>query len=236
MNALLAIRVDAEPTHGLQPLDDPGEVFLRWLLRPFAQPDEQRASQFVVHGEHGLELGDRLRRETFSKTLVRALASESTRRQSDLFQGDGRREQNAPSPQMFDHRGNDRVATIGSRRLLDRDMRNGAVILAAKRSNVEVGLQFAKVRSAGLLPVRIFLKRLGVVSNLRRDESEHVGGRPLVHANDSARETQIGEMHGKAEPIGRAAALANQRQVFCRVGVVPHDSRQLRRWIEQRRA
>ena len=53
-------------------------------------------------------------------------------------------------------------------------------------------------------------------------------------AEHAARKTQIGEMHGKAEPIGGAPALADQRQVFRREGVMPHDRRRLRRRIEQR--
>jgi hypothetical protein len=84
VNTLLAICADAETTHGLQPFDDPGEVFLRRLLGPFPQPHQRRPSLFVVDGEQGLQTGDGLLGYPLDEIFVRPLASESTRRQRIL--------------------------------------------------------------------------------------------------------------------------------------------------------
>ena len=43
-------------------------------------------------------------------------------------------------------------------------------------------------------------------------------------------------MNGKPEPVGGAPSLSDQRQIFGREGVMPHDRRRLCRRIEQRRA
>jgi hypothetical protein len=58
---------------------------------------------------------------------------------------DGGGKQNAPLTQVFDHRRHDDVAAIGPRRLFDRDKSKGALVVAAKGANVEIGLKFAEV-------------------------------------------------------------------------------------------
>jgi hypothetical protein len=144
VNALLTICTYAELTHDLQPFDNAGEVFLHRLLRPFAQPDEQRASLFVVDGEQCLQTGDGLFGYPLDKIFVRPLASKSTARQRHSLQSEKGRKQDASLAQMFDHRGNDRVATIRTGRLLDRDMRHSAIVVPLERSEAEICLEFAE--------------------------------------------------------------------------------------------
>ena len=112
MNALLAIRFDAEFAHGLQPFNKANKGLLARRFRPFPQPCERRAALLVVDGEQRLKAGDRFSRQAFNKVLVSALADQSARRQGNSLQGDGGRQQNAPLAQMFDHGGNNDVATI----------------------------------------------------------------------------------------------------------------------------
>ena len=134
VNALLAIRSDAEFAHGLQPFDNFDEIPLARRFRPFPQPCERRALLFFGDDEQRLQSGDRFRRQAFDKIFVGAFAGKSARRQGDLLQGDGGRKQNAPLAQMFDHRGDNRVATIRAGRLFNRDMSDGASVLAPERS------------------------------------------------------------------------------------------------------
>ena len=61
------------------------------------------------------------------------------------------RQQNALLAQMFDHRGNDRIAAIRTGRLFDRDMNNGALVFASERTDAEIGLKFAEMLSTRLL-------------------------------------------------------------------------------------
>jgi hypothetical protein len=65
--------------------------------------------------------------------FMRAFAGEGARRQGDLFQGDGGGKQNAPLAQIIDHRGHDDVAAIRSGRLVERDMNEGALVVASAR-------------------------------------------------------------------------------------------------------
>jgi nucleotide-binding universal stress UspA family protein len=91
-------------------------------------------------------------------------------------------------------------------------------------------------RLGGLLPSRIVSKHFEIVAQLRRDESERVARRRFhIDFGGLAREPQIGEMQGEAEPIGGTASIADQRHVLGRESVVAHDRRRVRR-IEQRRA
>ena len=236
MNALLAVSSNAEFTHGMQSFDQGDEISLAWRFRPFPRPCERRAIFVVGNDEQGFQSNNRLRRQAFNEVLMGTLAGKSARRQGDLLQGHGGGKQNASLAQMFDHRGHNDVATIRARCLFDRDMSNGALVITAKRTNIEIGLKLAKMRSTGLLPVRVFLDRLGLVSELRRDESQHVGRRRFINFDDSTRVPQIGEMDSEPEPIGGTTSLADQRHVLGRECVVSHDRCWVRRWIEQRRA
>jgi len=62
VNALLAIRYDAEFTHGLQPLDERHEISLARRFWPFTQPSKRRAVFIVGDDEQSFQPGDRLRR------------------------------------------------------------------------------------------------------------------------------------------------------------------------------
>ncbi len=60
VNALLAIRSDAEFSHRLQPLDEGDEISLARRFWPIPQPRERRAVFVVGDDEHGLQSCDRL--------------------------------------------------------------------------------------------------------------------------------------------------------------------------------
>jgi hypothetical protein len=67
---------------------------------------------FIINGKQRREACNRFSRQAFDKILVGALAGQSARRQGDSLQGHGGGQQNAPRAQMFNHGGNDHVATI----------------------------------------------------------------------------------------------------------------------------
>ena len=137
---------------------------------------------------------------------------------------------------MLNHSGHDCVAAIRARRLLDRDMSNSALVIAPKGTRSEIGLKFAKVLPAGFFTPRVPRELCCLASDLCGDEGEHIGGRRFVDAGHTTGKPQIGEVHGKSEPVGDAPPLAHQRQVFGRERVVAHDRRRVRWWIEQRGA
>ena len=76
VNALLAIRPDAEFAHGLQPFDEGDEIFLTRRFRPFPQPGERRAILFIGDDEQRLQSRDRFWRQAFDEVLVRALCGQ----------------------------------------------------------------------------------------------------------------------------------------------------------------
>lgn len=236
MNAPLAIRRNAKFAHGLQTLDNPGKVFEHWPLGPFAQPCERRAPMIAVDSKQILQRRDCVFGQPFDKVLVGAFARKRASRQGDFFQDGWSRQQNALLLQIRDHRGNDCVPAIRTGRLFDCDMNNCAHVFAPERTHGKIGLQFAEMRTTCLLPFRIFFKRIEVVSNLRPNEGKHVRRRGFIDADHPARKTQVGETHGEAEPIRGAPALTDQREVFRREGVMPHDRRRVCRRIEQRSA
>ena len=120
--------------------------------------------------------------------------------------------------------------------MFDCNMSNAAMVLALKRARAEIGVKLAKMLTTCFAAACIGRELGWITSDLRRDEGQHVGWRRFFRAERPAGKSQVGEMNGKPEPIGRAPSLANQRQIFRRVGVMPHDHRGLRRRIEQRRA
>ena len=138
--------------------------------------------------------------------------------------------------QIFDHGGHDRVATIRTSRLFDRDMSDGALIFAPKWTHVEIGLKFAEMLPACFFAPRVTANSAGSHPICAAMKVEHIGGRRFVDAEHTAGKPQIGEVHGKSEPIGGAPPLADQRQVLGRERVMPHDRRRVGRRIEQRRA
>ena len=182
MNALFAIGSDAELAHGFEPFDDLDEISLARRFRPFPQPGERRALFIFGDDEQRFQSRDRFWRQAFDEVLVRAFAGKSARRQGDFFQGDGGGKQNAPLAQMFDHRGHDDVAAIRAGRLFDRDMSNSALVVAPKGTNGEIGLKFAEMFPAGFVRAARSLRTLGVASNLRRNEGEHIGRRRFIDA------------------------------------------------------
>ena len=232
MNARFAIGSHAELARGFKPFDDLDEVPLSWRFRPFAQPSKRRALFVFGDDEQGFQSRDCLRRQAFDKTLVGALASKGARRQGDLFQGDGGGKQYAPFAQIFDHRRHDDIATVRTVRQFDRDMSDGALIVATKGANVEVGLKIAEMFPTRFTTLGVNAKVRRLTCNLLGDESEHVSGRRLFDAEHPTGKSEIGEVHGKPEPVGRASALPDQRHVLGRESVVTHDRRRVGRRVE----
>ena len=174
VNAVLTVGCDAQFADSLQSFDDSSQVSLARGFRPFAQPGERRAIFAISDDVQRLQSRDRLWRQAFDQTLVRTFAGKGARRQGDLFQRNGGGKQNAPLAQIFDHRQHDDVAAIRSGRLVERDMDDNALVVAIKGTDRKIGLNFAKMCSASLLPLCVTFKRLGIVSQLCRDECQHV--------------------------------------------------------------
>ncbi len=209
VNALFAIGSDAELAHGFEPFDDSEKILLARRFRPFSQPGERRALFVFGDDDQGLQSRDRLRRQAFDEGPVGAFAGEGAPREGDLLQGDGGRKQNAPLAQVFDHRRHDDVAAIGPRRLFDRDKSKGALVVAAKGANVEIGLKFAEVFPARFFTSRIASKFFRITSDLRGYETEHVEWWRFVGTKHASWHSWIGEIDGEPETVGEASPLAD---------------------------
>ena len=61
VNALFAVRPDAEPADGLQPLDDAGQIPLAQRFRPSPQPGERRTVFNVGNGKQRFQPCDHFR-------------------------------------------------------------------------------------------------------------------------------------------------------------------------------
>ena len=232
MNALFTIGSDAELAHGFEPFNGFNEISLTRRFRPFPQPSEQRALFIFGDDEQGFQSRDRLWREAFAEALVRAFACKSARRQRDIFQGDGGRKQDAPFAQIFDHRRHDDIAPIRADRLFNCDMSDGAFVVALEGTNVEIGLKFAEMFPTRLTPLGVNIEARRLACDLFGDVREHVGGRYLFDAEHPTGKSEIGEVHGKPQPVGGASTLADQRHVVERECVVTDDRPCIGRRVE----
>jgi hypothetical protein len=86
MNALLAVRPDAEIAHCFKPFDESGEVPLARRFWPLSQPGEPRAIVIVADDDKRFQPSDCLLRQAFDEVFVSALADERTRGQGDTLQ------------------------------------------------------------------------------------------------------------------------------------------------------
>ena len=237
MNALLAIGSDAEFAHGFEPFDDVDEVPLARRFRPFPQPGERRALFVFGDDEQSFQSRDRLWRQAFDEALVRAFAGKSARRQGDLFQGDGGGKQYSPLAQIFDHRGHDDVAAIRSGRLVDRDMQRQR---ACRRDETgELRDRFEARQDAPGAFHYVARNRRNLLGShaicSAMNASMSAGGASSTPSSSTGK-PEIGEVHGKPEPIGGAPPLTDQRHVLGRERVMAHDRRRVCWRIEQRRA
>jgi hypothetical protein len=84
VNALFAVRPDAELADGLQPLDDADQIPLARRLRPFPQPGERRTVFIVGNGKQRFQPCDRFREKTPTAAFLSQFGVESLRDLPDL--------------------------------------------------------------------------------------------------------------------------------------------------------
>jgi hypothetical protein len=138
--------------------------------------------------------------------------------------------------QISDHGRNDCVPAIRSDRFIHRDGKKRTRIAAPGKPDIQAGLQFSDMLASGLSAARIIVKVSRVSINLPGDENQHVFGRFLVDAHDSARMAKVCELNREPEPVGGAPPLTDQRHILRRECVMAYDRGRVRRWIKQRRA
>ena len=114
-------------------------------------------------------------------------------------------------------------------------MNDGALVVAAERANVQIGLKLAEVLPTRFTTLRVNAEVCRLALNLPGDEKEHIGGWCFFDAKCAAWKPQIGKVHSKPEPIGGSPTPADQRHVLGREHIVPHDQPRVGRRIEQRR-
>jgi hypothetical protein len=150
VNALFAILSDPQFSNGLKAFDNLDQVLLGRRFRPLAQPCERRPVQVTADCKQRLQSRNAFLFQPLDKALVRAFSGASARRQANFFQGDRCRKHDASFAQMIDDRSNNGIAAIRAGRLFKRSLGGGAIILASKRANPQVSLEFAQMRPARL--------------------------------------------------------------------------------------
>ena len=157
---------------------------------------------------------DDLRRQAFNEAVIGPPARNRARCERKAFQFRRGGQPYIVSAQIFDHGGNNRIATIGPRALVNSCLNDSAPILPPERPRVEINLQVAQMLPARFAAARVGLKFLRLASDLRRYESQHLGRRRFLMPLHAAWKPQVGKQNGEPEQIGGAPPLADQRHVL----------------------
>jgi hypothetical protein len=214
VNALFAILSDPQFSNGLKAFDNLGQVLLGRRFRPLTQPCERRPVLVIADCKQRLQSRNGLCFQPLDKTLVRAFSGPSALSQANFFQGDRCRKHDASFAQMVDDRSNNGIAAIRAGRLSERSFGGGAIILASKRADAKIGLQFAKVFSTRFIAARVLIQHLWPDAKLLSDERYNVSWRNFVSTDHPARKPKIGKMHGESESIGVSPPPPYQRQIL----------------------
>ena len=84
-------------------------------------------------------------------------------------------------------------------------------------------LQFHQMLSPGLGPLAVLGPALYRNPELTGDQVEPCRQRKLVHAQHDARVAEIAKLHGKAQPVRRAAALPDDGKIGFTEGIAPNQ-------------
>src|SRR5262245_28263297 len=112
------------------------------------------------------------------------------------------------------HGGDDSLATVVADRLAKSDPRHRRVILATKRLNPKIGLQFLEVLAARLAALRIVPEIVGIDLELLGDKRQHMRGWDFPGAQHPSGKSQVSEMHRKAKTIGVPASMPYQGHII----------------------
>jgi hypothetical protein len=74
-------------------------------------------------------------------------------------------------------------------------------------------LQLAQVLAPGLLSLAVFIPAFDTDLDLVGDQFQQGRQRRLIDAKDDTRKAQVAELHGEAQPVGRAASLPDDGEV-----------------------
>ncbi len=190
----------------------------------------------VADRDQRFQSRNRLGFQALDEVLVRPLPCAGARSQANLFQGDRCGKHNASLAQAIDHRADNCVAAISTCRFPKRSFGDGSIILASKRANAKIVLQFTEMLPAGFGSLCVFTQNARFDLKLASDKGHHVGRGNLSTSENAAGKFQIRKVHGKPQPIGIPASLPDQRQFIGTKCVVPNDRRRIDRRIKQRRA
>ena len=139
MNALLAIRSDAQLSDGLKAFDDPDQVLLGRRFRPFTQPRERRSvlsSPTAINASSPAIVSGSKPSTRFlcARFRARARAAKPMRFQDCQM----RASKMLRLRRVIDHRGNNYVAAISAGRFAQAHLRDGSIILASKGANAKI--------------------------------------------------------------------------------------------------
>ncbi len=87
------------------------------------------------------------------------------------------------------------------------------VVAHGKGLEAEHRLQFDQVLAPGLLPLPVFVPAFDADLELVGDQFQQGRKRRLIDAQDDTRKAQVTELHGEAQPVGRAAPLPDDGEV-----------------------
>ncbi len=116
-------------------------------------------------------------------------------------------------PQVLDQGAGQHDALVGLQGHLGQQLDGLPVVAHGKGLEAEHRLQFDQVLAPGLLPLPVFVPAFDADLELVGDQFQQGRKRRLIDAQDDTRKAQVTELHGEAQPVGRAAPLPDDGEV-----------------------
>ncbi len=116
-------------------------------------------------------------------------------------------------PQVLDQGAGQHDALVGLQGHLGQQLDGLPVVAHGKGLEAEHRLQFDQVLAPGLLPLPVFVPAFDADLELVGDQFQQGRKRRLIDAQDDTKKAQVTELHGEAQPVGRAAPLPDDGEV-----------------------
>ncbi len=145
--------------------------------------------------------------------FVNASVGAGDRLGTDPLDGVERGQNDRQPPQMLDQGACEHNALVGLHGQLGQRVDGLPVVAHGEGLEAEHRLQFDQVLAPGLLPLSVLAPTFDIDLDLVGDQLQQGRKRWLIDAKDDTRKTQVAELHGEAQPVGRAAPLPDDGQV-----------------------
>jgi hypothetical protein len=152
-------------------------------------------------------------RQWFDQGIVDAPVGAGDRFCARPLDGVESRQNDRLPPQMLDQGAGQHNALVGLHGQFGQRVDGLPVVAHGERLKAEHRLQFDQVLAPSLFPLSVLAPALNADLELVGDQLQQGRERRLIDAKDDAGKTQVAELHGEAQPVGRAAPLPDDGQV-----------------------